>query len=116
MEAALLITKHLDALLPFLLALKRVPARLPQRVGLLQSIARDVAGDPDLARDWYRALELLVGEDLSARSAADLLILSVEHLSPNGRLGDVWGVAHEIGLLDERSMGQWVLFSGLIDL
>jgi hypothetical protein len=68
LQAAMLITKHLDTLLPFLLALRRVPGHLPQRVGLLQSIAHDIAGDPEFAGDWYTALELLTGDDLSARS------------------------------------------------
>jgi hypothetical protein len=35
LQAVLLITKHLDDLLPFLMALRRVPAELPQRVGLI---------------------------------------------------------------------------------
>lgn len=111
-QAILLITKHLGTLLPFLLALRRVPGHLPQRVGLLQSIARDIAGDPDLARDWYAALELLSGEDLSSRSVADLLVLSVG-LSSNGRLGDVWRVAFDIGLLDEALIQRWVMWEGL---
>jgi hypothetical protein len=104
LQAVLLITKHLDTLLPFLLALRRVPGHLPQRVGLLQSIAHDIAQDPEFAGDWYTALELLTGDDLSARSVADLLALSVTHLSPragtssNGRLGDVWSTAFRIGM------------------
>jgi hypothetical protein len=112
LQAVLLITAHLDTLLPFLLALRRVPGRVPGRVGLLQSIARDIAGDPDLARDWYTALELLSGEDLSSRSVADLLALSVE-VSSNGRLGDIWRTAFEIGLLDEDMIQRWVMWEGL---
>jgi hypothetical protein len=112
LQAVLLITKHLGTLLPFLLALRRVPGHLPQRIGLLQSIARDIAADPDLAKDWYTALELLSGEDLSNRSVADLLALSVE-LSSNGRLGDVWRVAFDIGLLDEGLIQRWVMWEGL---
>ena len=112
LQAVLLITAHLDTLLPFLLALRRVPGQVPERVGLLQSIARDIAGDPDLARDWYAALELLSGEDLSSRSVADLLALSVE-VASNGRLGDVWRAAFDIGLLDEEMIQRWVMWQGL---
>lgn len=112
LQAVLLITKHLSSLLPFLQALRRVPAQLPQRVGLLQTIAGEIANDVDFARDWYAALGLLVGEDLGNRSVADLLALSVEHLG-NGRLGDVWGTAYQIGLIDDEALQHWVLYEGL---
>jgi hypothetical protein len=107
LQAVLLITKHLDTLLPFLLALRRVPGHLPQRIGLLQSIAHDIARDPEFAGDWYGALELLTGDDLSARSVADLLALSVDQLS-NGRIGNVWSTAFRIGLLDEEMIQRWI--------
>ena len=112
LQATLLISKHLTALLPFLLALRNVPVATLERVGLIQSLAREIAGEGEFARDWYTALELLTGEDLSTRSVADLLELSVEQLS-NGRLGEVWQVAYKIGLLDEALMGQWLLWEGL---
>lgn len=112
LQAVLILTKHLNDLLPFLLALKRVPKELPQRVGLLQETARKIAGSGELAADWYEALELLRGEDLSARSVADLLLLSIEHLS-GPALGDVWSAAYQIGLLDDTALAQWVLYDGL---
>jgi len=112
LRAVLLITKHLSALLPFLLALKRVPGILPQRVGLLQGIARKIAEDGELVQDWYHALELLSGEDLSSRSVADLMELSVELLSVDN-LGDVWRTAYQIGLVDERMLQQWIMVDGI---
>ena len=112
LQAVLLLAKHLDALLPFLLALRRIPGKLPQRVGLLQGIAKEIASDGEFAADWYGALELLSGEDLSCRSVADLMALSVDLLS-NERLGDVWGTAFRIGLFDESLLQRWVVFDGL---
>ena len=112
LQAALLITKHLSTLLPFLQALRQVPGEMPQRVGLLQAIAGEIANDRDFARDWYAALELLAGEDLSSRSVADLLALSVDHLS-NGRMGDVWGTAFRVGLIDDAALQHWILYEGL---
>lgn len=114
LQAVLLITKHLDTLLPFLLALRRIPADLPQRVGLLQTIAREIAGEPDLARDWYTALELMTGEDLSNTSAGELLHFAIEQ-SRNARWEDVWRVAFRIGLIDEGMLDRWALFAGLTD-
>lgn len=112
LQAVMLVTKHLDTLLPFLLALRRVPKQLPQRIGLLQSIACDIANSADFAKDWYEALTLLSGEDLSNTSVAQLLSKSVELLS-NDRVGDIWRVAFDIGLLDESLIQKWVVFEGL---
>lgn len=114
LQAVLLLTKHLDALLPFLLALRRIPGEFPQRVGLLQQIAKEIASDSEFACDWYGALELLSGEDLSCRSVADLMKLSVDLLSCE-RLGDIWGTAFQIGLFDEALLQRWIMFDGLID-
>jgi hypothetical protein len=96
LQAVLLITKHLDTLLPFLLALRRVPGHLPQRVGLLQSIAHDIAGDPEFAGDWYGALELLTGDDLSARGGSTL---------PPGRDFVEWSPGRRMG----HSIQDWAL-------
>lgn len=111
-RAVVLIAKHLDKLLPFLLAAKRIPAQLPQRIGLLQQLAREIAEDAELARDWFQALELLTDEDLSSRSVADLLQLAVAQLTSE-QLGDVWSAAFSIGLLDEESLQPWLLFEGI---
>ncbi len=108
LQAVLIITKHLDTLLPWLLALKRVPNKIPQRVGLIQRIARDIAENVEIAQDWYHALELLSGEDLSTRSVVDLMELSVKLLAVE-KLGDVWSTAYQIGLIDEKMMQQWIV-------
>jgi hypothetical protein len=112
-KAVLLLTKHLDALLPVLVSLRRVPPELPQRLPLLQSLARDIANDAELAQDWYAALSLLSGEPLDGKSVADLLKLSVSALSEG--LGDVWGAAFEIGLIDEGALKKWMIWNGLTD-
>lgn len=112
LQAVMLVSKHLSTLLPFLLALRRVPIESLQRIGLLESLARDIANDGEFARDWYRALELLTGQDLSTRSVADLLRLSTSEFSSTS-IGIIWRVASEIGLIDEDIIGQWVIFEGL---
>lgn len=112
LEAVLLITKHLRRLLPFLLALRQVPAQAPQRVELLQSIADDIASDPSMASDWYKAMSLFSGEDLSSSSVAELLLRSV-NLFRDGGLNELWSAAFSIGLLDEKSLQEWVLLEGL---
>lgn len=112
LRAVLLITKHLVVLLSFLLAIRNVPDKLPRRIGLLERVARGIAEDPELAQDWYSALELLSGEDLSARSVAELMELSVELLSVEN-LGDVWRIAYQIGLIDEDMLKQWVMLEEL---
>jgi hypothetical protein len=112
-KAVLLLTKHLDTLLPVLVSLRRVPPELSQRLPLIQSLARDIANDAELAQDWYTALSLLSGDDLEGKSVADLLKLSVAVLSES--LGDVWGAAFEIGLINEDALKKWVIWNGLTD-
>ncbi len=110
----MLITRHLDDLLPFLMALRRIPAEIPQRMGLIQETARTIALDKDLARDWYMALQLLTGQDLSTKSAADLIKMTPEVMASEA-LGDVWRAAFDLGLIDEDLAKHWVFFQTLAE-
>ncbi len=112
LQAVMLLSKHLTDMLPFLMACTNVPAEVPQRLGLIQETMRAVAGDPEFAQDVYMAMCLLAGEDLSAKSLADLMLLAPDLLG-NGALGDVWGAAYQIGLIDESVLRKWVLFDSL---
>ncbi len=91
-----------------------MPADVPQRIGLLQGIARDIANDPEFAVDWYEAMELLAGEDISNLNVAELLLLSIDLLQHES-IGDVWRAAFSIGLLRERSVQHWVILEGVSD-
>jgi len=112
LQAILLITQHLDHLLPFLMALRRIPAEIPQRVGLIQETARTIGNAGDLARDWYMALQLLTGQDLSTKSVADLILMTPEVMK-SAALGDVWRAAFTLGLIDEELAKHWVFFQTL---
>jgi len=114
LQAVLLITQHLDDLLPFLMALRRIPAQIPQRVGLIQETARLIGKNGDLARDWYAALQLLTGQDLSTKSVADLILMTPETMRSEA-LGDVWGAAFTLGLIDENLAKHWVFFKTLAE-
>lgn len=111
-QATVLITKHLDRVLPWLVALSRVPASTPQRVFVLKEIATEIANHFDVASDFYRALELLTGEDLSTRSVADLLIAGHAALT-EGRMADLWSTAYKLGVIEEDAVQRWLLFEGL---
>ena len=112
LQAIMLLSKHLTDILPFLMACTQVPADVPQRLGLIQETMRTVVGEHELAKDVYAAMTLLAGEDLSAKSLADLMLLAPELLG-NGALGDIWGAAYQIGLIDEIVLREWVLYDSL---
>ena len=114
LQAVLLITKHLSDLLPFLIALRRIPAETPQRIGLIQETARMIGTDEDLARDWYMALQLLTGQDLSTKSVADLIAMTPD-VAGSAALGDVWRAAFDLGLIDEDLAKHWVFFQALAE-
>jgi hypothetical protein len=114
LQAVLLITKHLDDLLPFLMALRQIPAEIPQRVGLIQQTARMIGTDADLARDWYVALQLLTGQDLSTKSVADLITMTPEVMA-SPALGDVWQAAFNLGLINEDLVHHWIFFQALTE-
>jgi len=112
LQAVLLISRHLGDLLPFLMALRRIPAKIPQRVGLIQETARMIGTNGELARDWYMALQLLSGQDLSTKSVADLITMTPKVVR-NPALGDVWRAAFDLGLINEDLAKHWVFFQAV---
>lgn len=85
-----------------------------RRLGLLQQIARTIAEEPQLASDFYDALELLAGEDISGYSAVDLLEMAVGYLGRGG-VADIWEVAFRLRLLNENQVQRWIIYGGLTD-
>jgi hypothetical protein len=77
-------------------------------------MAVELADDEELLGDWYKAVCLLAGEDLSAKSLFELLDLSVELLGPEG-VADIWRVAYDLKLLEEKHVQQWILYEGIVD-
>lgn len=73
-----------------------------------------IADDQELLGDWYKAVCLLAGEDLSAKSVFELLDLAVELLKPGG-VADIWRVAYDLGLLEESHVQEWIMYESVID-
>ena len=112
LEAVLLLTGHLTDVLPLLTAAQRVPSGSVGRIGLVEGMAKRIVADRELVQDFYRALGLLAGRDISALSVAELILLSKDLLE-GPALGDVWRAAYAIGLLTEDLVAQWVLYDSL---
>lgn len=108
----MLLTGHLTDVLPLLAAAKGVPPDAMDRIGLLEGMAKRIVADRELVQDFYRALGLLAGRDISGLSVAELILLSKDLLE-GPALGDVWRAAYTIGLINEDLVAQWVLYDNL---
>lgn len=112
LQAVLLLTGHLTDVLPLLAATQRVPVDNVARVGLLEGMAKRIAYNRDLVLDFYEAMELLAGRDLSGESVADLILLSKDLLE-GPAIGEIGKAAHRLGLIDEDLLAQWVLYDSM---
>ena len=108
----MLLTAHLVDVLPLLAAAKGIPAGAFERIGLIEGMAKRIVTDRELVQDFYKALGLLAGRDISALSVADMLLLSKDLLA-GPAVGDIWRAAYSIGLLDEELVSRWVLYDNL---
>ena len=112
LQAVLLLTAHLTDVLPLLTAVVGVPSGAFERITLLEGMAKRVVADRELVREFYDALGLLAGRDITALSVADLILLSKDLLE-GPALGEIWRAAYAIGLLNEDLVARWVLYDSL---
>ncbi len=106
LETAALLAKHLRTYAPILAAIGG-GGRLAVRQELLTQFAAQLLSDEDAWKDLQKALANLMGEPMEQLNLEQLIERLPEAWKVN-RMGSVFGVCTQIGILDKRDLANYV--------